>query len=186
MLHRSCIQDTRTRTRRLHRTLKCTSTRCAHHSTQDVSTPSVGFLPSLYEVDRDLRSQEDRGDAFSSLVNYAVCGLLESRLRPNEAGLVYLALLSPSPGDFLCSVTLAALLSPSPSPRRWLAVPPWSTPFLAPASCSGIRTYIFNTCICACLRTSVNWRARMHGAVMPLARPSSSITSRAQAFDAAR
>lgn len=55
----------------------------------DVQTPSIGFLPSLSDVDRDLRSQEDRGDAFNSLVNYAVCGLLESRLRCNEAGLVF-------------------------------------------------------------------------------------------------
>ena len=55
----------------------------------DAPTPSVGFLPSLSDVDRDLRVQEDRGDAFSALVNYAVCGLLESRLRPNEAGLVF-------------------------------------------------------------------------------------------------
>jgi hypothetical protein len=39
-----------------------------------VPMPSVGFLPSLSDVDRDLRYQEDRGDAFSSLVNYAVCG----------------------------------------------------------------------------------------------------------------
>jgi hypothetical protein len=54
-----------------------------------VQTPSIGFLPSLSDVDRDLRSQEDKGDAFNSLVNYAVCGLLESRLRSNEAGLVF-------------------------------------------------------------------------------------------------
>ena len=55
----------------------------------DVQTPSIGFLPTLSDVDRDLRTQEDRGDAFNSLVNYAVCGLLESRLRSHEAGLVF-------------------------------------------------------------------------------------------------
>jgi len=55
----------------------------------DVPTPTIGFLPSLSDVDRDLRLQEDRGDAFSTLVDYAVCGLLESRLHPNEAGLVF-------------------------------------------------------------------------------------------------
>eukprot|EP00960_Hanusia_phi_P007687 220414-Hanusia_phi.AAC.1 len=41
-------------------------------------------------MDKESRAHEERAEAFKNLLDYAVCGLLESRLRPNEAGLVSL------------------------------------------------------------------------------------------------
>jgi len=55
----------------------------------DFDIPSIGFLPSTSDIDKESRAREERAEAFKSLVDYAVCGLLESRLRPHEAGLVF-------------------------------------------------------------------------------------------------
>ena len=48
-----------------------------------------GFLPSLSDLELEFKNIEEREQQFASLLRYAVCGVLESRLGLDEAVLLY-------------------------------------------------------------------------------------------------